>query len=1183
MGTSLPGSTRSRVWRVGSCVCSVVLSFVVVAAAPADQGGQASARRNGASPPSPQGPAKREPNLGGEIDLSSQDPDVALSRLKVADGYEVNLFASEREFRELAKPVAMTFDTRGRLWVLTAPTYPHYLPGRPPKDKLIILEDTDRDGRADTSTVFADGLYIPTGFELGDGGAYVSQQPNLVFLRDTNGDDRADERRIVLHGFGTEDSHHAIHTFTWGPGGGLYFQEGTFLHSQVETPYGPVRLRDAGVFRYEPRTEQLSVFVSYPFANPWGHVIDRWGQNFISDASNGYHYYGTAFSGHMHYPDKHRPMKEWTLTRVRPICGTEFVRSRHFPEAAQGNFLFNNVIGFHGIKQYRVSEEGSGFVAVEIEPLLQSSDLNFRPIALQFGPDGALYVGDWFNPLVGHMQYSLRDPRRDSTHGRVWRITAKGRPLLDPPRAEGASIEAQLDLLKAYEDRTRYRARLALRSQPTEAVVKAVRTWVAGLDASDSDYEHHLLEALWVLQHHDSVEPDLLARVLAAREFRARAAGVRVLHHWLDRVDRGFETLVKMVQDPASRVRLEAVRALSFVPTPEAAEAALESLRHPTDYYLDYVLDATLRTLENVWKPVLTAGRPFAADNPMGLSYVLARLTPAELVALPGSVPVYQALLATPGVELGHRRQALEGLARANGTSPLGELLAAIERVDGRPGSSQATKDLADVLVATDRAALQSVRGELERLAVHGTNEQVRTGAFAAMVQADGRPDAAWQLASRSPASRIDLLSGVPLIPDAAARNAMYPHVAGLLATDMAASTHVVPPLAGRYVRIVMPGRRVLSLSEVQVWSGGQNIAPSGTATQSSTVAGGAIGGHAPNAIDDHTTSRPDGSSSAFTSVEQDPWWEVDLGAVRPIDSITLWPRGADGTADTLHLRVLDQARQPVFVRDGLPAEPGSYAVPVGGDFTGPLLNAAIFALPAMTGHEAEQVRLLTPLVSRPPTGAAAVGALRRIAPPSWPADQAPALAASALEHVRSFAPEERTGPAFAQAVALGRELAAQLPDSEASRINATLDQLMVRTIRITAVLDQLRFDTTEFTVHTGEAIEIVLVNPDLMPHNLLITAPGALERVALKAEAMAATADGFAKGFVPDTPDVLQATPLVNQSETARLRLSAPSNPGDYPFVCTFPGHWRTMNGVMHVAKGPEPTAARPKETLGR
>jgi len=172
---------------------------------------------------------KTEPNRGGEVSLLSVDPQVALKHLKAAEGYEVNLFASEQDF-PLDNPVSLTFDAKGRLWVATMPTYPQVLPGKKPSDKLIILEDTDHDGRADKHTVFIDGLYLPGGFELGDGGAYIAEQPNLIFAKDTDGDDVADVRETVLYGFGTEDSHHAISAFTWGPGGGLYFQEGTFLH-----------------------------------------------------------------------------------------------------------------------------------------------------------------------------------------------------------------------------------------------------------------------------------------------------------------------------------------------------------------------------------------------------------------------------------------------------------------------------------------------------------------------------------------------------------------------------------------------------------------------------------------------------------------------------------------------------------------------------------------------------------------------------------------------------------------------------------------------------------------------------------------------------------------------------------------------------------------------------------------
>ena len=180
-----------------------------------------------------------------------------------------------------------------------------YLPGRPVDDKVLIFEDTDGDGKADKQTVFADKLHVPTGIELGDGGVYVAQQPNLMFLKDTDGDDKADTRDLIMHGFDTADSHHAMHAFTWDPGGALYWQEGTFHHTQVETPYGPQRVKDAGVFRFEPKSRKFDIFVSYGFANPWGHYFDRWGQNLVADASGGANYYGTAFSGQVDYPNKH--------------------------------------------------------------------------------------------------------------------------------------------------------------------------------------------------------------------------------------------------------------------------------------------------------------------------------------------------------------------------------------------------------------------------------------------------------------------------------------------------------------------------------------------------------------------------------------------------------------------------------------------------------------------------------------------------------------------------------------------------------------------------------------------------------------------------------------------------------------------------------------------------------------
>ena len=216
---------------------------------------------------------------------------------KLGDGYEIQLVASEEQFPELANPVALQFDNKGRLWVATMASYPHWKPKTPMNDKLLIFEDVDGDGDADECKVFSDNLHQPTGFEIGRGGVYVSMQPDIWFQKDTDGDDHADVTVRQLVGFDSADSHHGIAAFEWGPDGGLYFQEGTFKYSQVEANDGVHRLAEGGVWRYDPRTQEFQVHVSFAFANPWGHCFDRWGQNFIGDASPGKSYWATPISG----------------------------------------------------------------------------------------------------------------------------------------------------------------------------------------------------------------------------------------------------------------------------------------------------------------------------------------------------------------------------------------------------------------------------------------------------------------------------------------------------------------------------------------------------------------------------------------------------------------------------------------------------------------------------------------------------------------------------------------------------------------------------------------------------------------------------------------------------------------------------------------------------------------------
>jgi len=553
---------------------------------------------------------KIESNFKNPIVIRS--PADAAATFELPAGYAINLFASEEDFPDLANPVQFTFDARGRLWVTTMQSYPMYLPGTPVNDKILILEDTDGDGRADKQTVFADKLHVPTGIEFGCGGVFVAQQPNLMFLQDTDGDDRADVRELVLHGFDSADSHHSISAFTYDQGGALYFEEGTFHHTQVETPYGPRRCANAGVFRWEPRTWRFDVFVSYGFANPWGHVVDAWGQNFIADASPGANYFGAAFSGDVDYPNKHGNLKQFLTKQWRPTAGCELVSSRNFPPEAQGNYLLNNCIGFQGVLQYKIREDGSGFAADPVDPLLRSTDPNFRPVDIEFGPDGALYLCDWFNPLVGHMQHNLRDPNRDHKHGRIWRVVYTKNPLVKAPQIADEPIAALLALLKNEpEERTRYRVRMELWNRDTDEVTAELASWIAGLAPDDPSREHHLLEALWLRQAHDAVDEKLLMQMLRSPEPRARAAATRVLCYWRDRVANPIALLRRQAGDEHPRVRLEAVRALSFFREQAAVEAAVESLIYEQDDYLKYTLDETLKTLE-----LRLDGATTVPDNP---------------------------------------------------------------------------------------------------------------------------------------------------------------------------------------------------------------------------------------------------------------------------------------------------------------------------------------------------------------------------------------------------------------------------------------------------------------------------------------------------------------------------------------------------------------------------------------
>src|SRR5690554_2685779 len=409
-------------------------------------------------------------------DIPVPNPQQEMEKMQLAEGFEVNLFAADPM---VVKPIQMNWDAEGRLWVVSSTIYPHMKTGEEANDKIYVLEDTDGDGTADKSTIFAEGLLTPTGILPGDGGVYVANSTEILHLMDTDGDGKADKTRTVLTGFGTGDTHHLIHTFRWGPESLFYFSQSIYIYSHVETPWGIKRLEGGGVWQFRPETLELDVYAR-GLVNPWGMQFNKWGQSFLTDGAGGeginYAFPGATFLS--------SPGAEEILRGLNPgqpkHSGLEIVSGRHLPDSMEGSLITNDFRA-NRVNRFQLEEQGSGYASKQMPDLLWTDHVAFRPVDISIGPDGAIYIADWYNPIIQHGEVDFRDPRRDHTHGRIWRVTAKGRPLVERPKLVGAATRALLDALKAPEDWTRHNAKRVLKERGTE-VLPELSAWLAALD-----------------------------------------------------------------------------------------------------------------------------------------------------------------------------------------------------------------------------------------------------------------------------------------------------------------------------------------------------------------------------------------------------------------------------------------------------------------------------------------------------------------------------------------------------------------------------------------------------------------------------------------------------------------------------------------------------------------------------
>jgi mono/diheme cytochrome c family protein/glucose/arabinose dehydrogenase len=589
---------------------------------------QALARGEVSVPPAPQS----GPVVSTEKVMSSPEEQATF---KVAEGFEVNLFADES--LGVAKPTQFAWDAKGRLYVCCSPTYPQAVPGVKPRDYILRLEDTDGDGKADKAVRFAEGLTMVQGVEPmmesnGSVSLIVCDFDRLILLTDKDGDGKADETTVLMSGFGVGDTHQLVNSVSHGPDGTLWMSQGLHAITRVETPRGIVSLPKSGLMRYDYKRQRLQPFFQYGKAghNCWGVAFDDFFQPFHKSGDRVAGYYSLPGLGAIETPDEYAGTHSLFDSPLKSNS-IDIVGTKAMPPALQGAALIGGYYG-NTLDLHRFVDDGAGFKTERIVSPIVSSSKAFRPVDVSVGPDGALYACDWFNAVIGHYQASYADPRRDRSHGRIWRITAKGLPSVKQPDLVSMDEAGLFAQLGSPERWTRYHARRLLFYRPTDKVSAAADAFLAK-DRPEAQF----LEAMGVLQSHGLIRPALLDRLQSSQDFRIRAYAARVAGEWSAQLPDAQVRLAKAMSDDHPRVRLEAVVALSHLGGQASLRTALAAVDKPTDKFLDYALRQTARHL------LPTAGK-LATELPVSQAAYLKKIASSGPVAVPPGQAIYEAL-----------------------------------------------------------------------------------------------------------------------------------------------------------------------------------------------------------------------------------------------------------------------------------------------------------------------------------------------------------------------------------------------------------------------------------------------------------------------------------------------------------------------------------------------------------
>ncbi|TXK36853.1 dehydrogenase [Pontibacter qinzhouensis] len=912
--------------------------------------------------------------------------------------FDLQLFASEPD---IINPIAMAWDEKGRLFVIETVDYPNEVRDEEGvgNDRIKICEDTDGDGKADKFTIFADGLNIPTSITFANGGVVVAQAPHFLFLKDTDGDDKADVKQKLMTGWGKSDTHagpsnlkYGLDNKVWGVLGYAGF-EGTVSGQQHKF--------SQGVYRFDPNGENLE-YLGRTTNNTWGLGFSEEFDVFISTA-NGLHSAYFAMSNQyvkrtvaggsgntVYKTDSHFDMPHVTpyLRQVdyhggfTAAAGHNLYTARNYPKS------FWNRVGLVCEPTGRVlhkavlERQGAGYTEKNGFNLLASADEWFSPVHAEVGPDGAVWVADWYNFIIQHNPTprgfdngkgnAYINPLRDSGHGRIYRVVYKGAKPYEPMQLSAGNTEALLAALQNDNMFWRTTAQRLIVESQNKAVIPGLYKLINNQEVDEIGLNSPAVHALWTLHGLGALDgTNAEALEVVTKALRHPAAGVRKnAAQVLPKNQKSLNNIIQanLLQDPDLKTRMAAVLAIADMPaSAEAGKliyAASQGAEVGKDEYLPQAFFAAALTHQDGFMQVAKKD-PHIAHKPdsvltlserivKGLTNELYTLNRRSAIMFPPDVANKEIKIET---SIGPSANGLDGVVVAQGG-----------------------KDAGYSLYVQDNKLHWVVKQ-------HGKTYKASA-------------------ASALPDERVSVVAKL---------------------------------LAGGHMTVTVNNKQVATAKAPALFA--HALTPS----------------------------------------------EVRVG--RDLDN-----------------------------EDKIGDYPNRFF------FRGDMRNDG-------------QLELHKP-------SAEALAAAKKKAAPAVKASTATAA---------------RTGAKPAAGSTAGAKTAARLTAATKSSANNV-------TINIKVIEHEMKFDKKTFTVKAGQKVTLHFDNPDFMQHNFVLAKPGTLDKVGNAADALARDPKGADKQYVPQMPEIIIATKLVDPEGRETLVFTVPDKPGDYPFICTVPGHWRLMNGIMKV-----------------